>query len=1060
MADVESSGSVGRVLADVVRQSLSVERRQLFPANADLRGWPGFSAVSALKPADRAAFIVAAVHEAARAWQQLPLAEKEAGYRAVRPPACFGPLIAAASVSSPMSDTQLRQSFEALAKMGEHDYESTPPLKTLSRAFLRLARSCEADECLEPAGALSDLIRPVRVDRGRTTAQILQRLTAGRTAFRKTTPDEAVVEFAEGTCLPVAKAVAQRGVGVGLDGAKPTGLDRFPLQDSHPLAEEHRRLTALQPQSRIGLSPSFIRAVRDEIRSGRSDGPRLAAALFERDVHHHAALEVAPIESDVLSLISYYAVDPPEPDDPSSVPPHLAADLLTVCALMPENAGVLHHLRWVLRAALGVGRTGLPPRALAAIGDLAVDPRFNARNESPYFGVDHSEIAMLLDRLAPASERLVCGSSAWNRRLRGWAADGDGPSRTGVLEILLSGKAAKPSARWLSQVRSLMAETGFDESMLETIVGGAAESVSSATEPANNNDAQLLRGVCWAASGLSSGSVARAIGRLSAAAYKKLPGVGPRAVKVGNAAVWALGRMPSEAALAQLAYLKARVKFGTAQRLIAKALAAKAEAMGVPAEEVEELAVPACGLTGVGRREEPLGEFTAVVEAAASGKTTLTWRKPDGKTQKSVPAAVKADFAEELKDLKAANKDLAKIVPAQKERLDGLFLRRRPWAAAAWRERYADHPVVGVLARRLIWSVRDGDAVTSVMPVEGGAEDAEGRPVEVSDTAGLSLWHPLTAGQGEAAAWRARLEAAGTTQPFKQAHREVYPLTDAERATATYSNRFAAHVLKQHQFNALAQARGWKTNTRMMVDDAYAAPSRRLPEWGLRAEFWVEGVGDDYTPEYVLDSGSYRYVATDQVRFYRIEAAENYAHATGGGYGMSAGDVAVNHPLPLEEVPALALSEVMRDVDLFVGVASVGNDPQWQDGGPEGRFRDYWQDYSFGDLSATAQTRRAVLERLVPRLKIAGRCELEEKFLRVRGDVRTYRIHLGSGNILMEPNDQYLCIVPDASARKGGPSVALPFEGDRTLSLILSKAMLLAGDASITDRTILSQIRR
>ena len=31
--------------------------------------------------------------------------------------------------------------------------------------------------------------------------------------------------------------------------------------------------------------------------------------------------------------------------------------------------------------------------------------------------------------------------------------------------------------------------------------------------------------------------------------------------------------------------------------------------------------------------------------------------------------------------------------------------------------------------------------------------------------------------------------------------------------------------------------------------------------------------------------------------------------------------------VPLEEVPPLVLSEVMRDADLFVGVASVGNDP-------------------------------------------------------------------------------------------------------------------------------------
>src|SRR5205823_2781947 len=102
-----------------------------------------------------------------------------------------------------------------------------------------------------------------------------------------------------------------------------------------------------------------------------------------------------------------------------------------------------------------------------------------------------------------------------------------------------------------------------------------------------------------------------------------------------------------------------------------------------------------------------------------------------------------------------------------------------------------------------------------------------------------------------------------------------------------------------------------------------------------------------------------------------------------------------NAPLTLEQVPPLVFSEILRDVDLFVGVASVGNDPTWQDGGPGGRFRQYWHDYSFGELSETAKTRKAVLETLLPRLtKLKGRWTLEEKFLIVRGSMRTYKIHL------------------------------------------------------------------
>ncbi|WP_308185860.1 hypothetical protein [Streptomyces sp. MNU76] len=108
-----------------------------------------------------------------------------------------------------------------------------------------------------------------------------------------------------------------------------------------------------------------------------------------------------------------------------------------------------------------------------------------------------------------------------------------------------------------------------------------------------------------------------------------------------------------------------------------------------------------------------------------------------------------------------------------------------------------------------------------------------------------------------------------------------------------------------------------------------------------------------------------------------------------------------------------------------------------------------------------------LLERLVPRLAIADRCTFDGRFLQVEGKLYTYRIHLGSGSIRMPPNDRYPCIVPKSavtggngsSGRNGTPQTGcLPFEGDRMLAVILSKAMLLAKDTEITDPTILSQL--
>jgi hypothetical protein len=212
--------------------------------------------------------------------------------------------------------------------------------------------------------------------------------------------------------------------------------------------------------------------------------------------------------------------------------------------------------------------------------------------------------------------------------------------------------------------------------------------------------------------------------------------------------------------------------------------------------------------------------------------------------------------------------------------------------------------------------------------------------------------------------------------------------------------------VRQHQLAALCAQRGWRVRLQGTFDSENT-PELELPRWRIRAEFFVESNVDETTP-----AGIFLYVSTDQVRFY---AADERAQ-----------------PMRLRDVPPLVLSEIMRDLDLFVGVASVGNDPTWADGGPDGRYRNYWQAFSFGELSETAKTRREVLERLLPRLAIAQRCALADRFLVVRGNMRTYKVHLGA--------------------------VFLPFEGDRALSIILSKAFMLADDTRIKDPSITRQI--
>ncbi len=204
-------------------------------------------------------------------------------------------------------------------------------------------------------------------------------------------------------------------------------------------------------------------------------------------------------------------------------------------------------------------------------------------------------------------------------------------------------------------------------------------------------------------------------------------------------------------------------------------------------------------------------------------------------------------------------------------------------------------------------------------------------------------------------------------QPFKQAHRELYPLTEAERNTGTYSNRFAGHILRQHQSVTLARLRGWQATMRISADVPNSAPTHmRIPDFALAAELWTEGAGGDHAE--ITDNAAYVFILTDRVRFRRLA------------------DGALGDGLALAEIPSRVFSEVMRDVDLFVGVASIGNDPgmeptavpmpqhpnQWR--GTTARA--YWDRYSAAALEVAGENRKQLLAELLPSLAIADRCSL------------------------------------------------------------------------------------
>jgi len=656
------------------------------------------------------------------------------------------------------------------------------------------------------------------------------------------------------------------------------------------------------------------------------------------------------------------------------------------------------------------------------------------------YGSDSRELAERIEETLAGRDALMLDAEPWAERVIAEVRAMDEPERArwiALLRHLRDAASAKASAKWLKEARRRVGEVGADGFRGRALAWAAAVREGADT-PVSPRNGDLLRGIVWCVADGGGEDAARALGELALVASRKIPLVGVRSLKALNACVAALGEMAGAEPMAQLSRLRARVKYAQARGTITAALRAAAERRGVGMDELEEMVVPTFGMDDPGVLREEIGGCTAEVRVVGTAEVETTWLRADGKRQKSPPAGVREAHAEELRELKKTAGEMEKMLLAQRDRIERLPMAGRVLPLDAWRERYLDHPLLAPLSRRLIWRFERGARVDAGAWREGRLVDADDAPLEgLAGGTLVSLWHPIAATVDEVRGWRGWLERHGVTQPFKQAHREVYLLTDAERRTGTYSNRFAAHVLRQHQFAALAKGRGWQYQL-LGAFDNYSIPTLRLPSHGLRVEYLVEPIVRDQDLE---GSGVSRYISTDQVRFFA--------------------ETDRPRQLELHEVPPLVLSETLRDVDLFVGVASVGADPEWADRGAAGSMGTYWHTYSFGELSQTAETRREVLERLVPRLKIAKVCSLEGRFLVVRGSLRTYKIHLGSGNIRMEPNDQYLCIVPDrgGAAARGSRELVLPFEGDSTLSVILSKALLLADDTAITDPTITRQIR-
>jgi len=526
-----------------------------------------------------------------------------------------------------------------------------------------------------------------------------------------------------------------------------------------------------------------------------------------------------------------------------------------------------------------------------------------------------------------------------------------------------------------------------------------------------------------------------------------------RAPKTVLGIVWSLGQIGTREAAFALGRIRRQVTDKLMLKSIDRALSEAGKRLGLAADDMQEIAMADHGIGAGGVRAVELGGMKVELVVSSSTKAGLFTVEANGKRKRGIAKAfVALDGGKEIADeLQEAAADIEIILPEARRRIEAAWREGRSWDLAGWQDRLVDNGLLRTLTERLIWRFSSTDGAETVAMVRDGAFiGPDGGELGLPrDVARVHLWHPLESPAETVAAWRNFLSENRIRQPFIQAWRPIYLVTDAERVTSNYSNRFAGHILEQAPAMAILKKRGWQAYNRTMAGNSAEHERVRLtlPHFGVAAEYWIAGIGSRI--QAAEHSGElFAFISCDRVTFYALDKN-----------GKPAGE-----PISVGSVPERAFCEAMYDIDSIVGRTSIGADRNWQDRGagaahplsevPE--FVDYHRRYSSGQASELARSRHDFLAKLLPGLTIANQCSLTRDFLMVDGKLATYKINLGSGNILIAPNDRYLCIVP--SGRSSTVDGYIPYEGDEILSLILSKATMLADDEGIEDKSILSQI--
>ncbi|MEG3152194.1 DUF4132 domain-containing protein [Sphingomonas sp. ZT3P38] len=368
-----------------------------------------------------------------------------------------------------------------------------------------------------------------------------------------------------------------------------------------------------------------------------------------------------------------------------------------------------------------------------------------------------------------------------------------------------------------------------------------------------------------------------------------------------------LASNPAGAALQLVLAASNRSKQRSVQAHAGTLVEAVADRRGWSAEELADRTVPTAGLDADGTIDLDCGRDRTYL-LSLDGADGLILVNADGKEVKALPAPridEEKPLIEAAKKLvSTARKESKQVFASQTERLrEAMYLGRR-WRREDWEGFLVAHPLVGRLARRLIWLGVDGEGriAGAFRPLgDGSYTDAADEDVALAGFAEVQLAHRSLLDADAIGAWQRHLADYEVAPPFDQVGRILPEVTEAMRGKQEIRDR-EGWMIETFKLRGIATKLGY---VRGAAGDGgwFTGYERPYRSAGIVAE--IEFSGSPLPEENTLAA-----LHTLSFRVLRDN----------GHHGRQ---------LTLKEVPPVLLAETWQDLH-DIAAKGTGFDPDWQ----------------------------------------------------------------------------------------------------------------------------------